>query len=70
MHAIDDLLLVDIRCADHLVTAAEYQADAAFFHRKAAAYYVCGEYAQAYEQAKLAKNYSDQAERHHELAME
>ncbi len=56
-------------CADHHVAAAEHHEEAAEFHRNAAAHYVYGDYQQANENARLAKDYGQQAEQCCALAM-
>ena len=56
--------------ADHHVAAAEHHEEAAESHRMAASHYAYGDYQQANEQARLAKDYGKQAEERCILAME
>ncbi len=54
---------------DHHVAAAELHEDAAESHRSAAAHYSYGDYQQANEQARLAKDYGLKAVEHCQQAM-
>jgi hypothetical protein len=55
---------------DHHEAAAKHHDEAAESHRNAAAHYAYGDYQQANEQARLARDFGKQAEEHCSRAME
>jgi hypothetical protein len=54
---------------DHHIAAAEHHEEAAESHRQAASHYTYGDYQQANEHARLARDYGKRAEEHCEIAM-
>lgn len=61
MGKINSVMLPVMTSADHHLAAAEQHEEAAESHRNAAAHYAYGDFQQAQEHARLAKDYGNQA---------